>query len=79
MHTVTDLASVKTAVRQMSSRLEAEAAFTRQWMNLTRNRGYVDVSSELEGAAESIERAVESVNRASELVFEEQEKERTEQ
>lgn len=68
-----DFVSLKTAVRQMSVRLETEAAAAEQWSSLAEHRG-VGEASELMGAVAGLLReACEKARSAGESFFEAQE------
>ncbi|MBU4195082.1 MAG: hypothetical protein KKE79_02895 [Actinobacteria bacterium] len=68
-----DLAAIKTAIRHLASRVEAEAVEARHWSNLAKNRGVGDVSATLDNAAETLRNAHAGIDAAAQLLFEVQE------
>jgi hypothetical protein len=76
MHTTSpDLVAIKTAVRQLTSRLENEARSTAQWAALAKNRGVGEVSVRLESVVASLESALANARVVPDLLFEAQEQE----
>lgn len=74
MHDVNpDLVGIKTAVRQMSSRLEQEARAAKQWASLAKNRGVSEVGTRLETVASRLEEALADAREIPPLLFEAQE------
>ena len=74
MHDVNpDLVGIKTAVRQMASRLEQEAQAAKQWASLSKNRGVSEVGSRLEKVASLLEEALADAREVPPLLFEAQE------
>lgn len=74
MHDVNpDLVAIKTAVRQLTARIEQEAHATKQWASLARNRGVAEVGVRLEMVVSSLEEALASAKAVPPLLFEAQE------
>ncbi|MBN1288331.1 MAG: hypothetical protein JXA49_01675 [Actinobacteria bacterium] len=65
-----DFVSIKTGIRQLTSRLELELEAVRQWSALAGNRGIKELSSELGGVTKALESAIEEAEKASGIIFE---------
>lgn len=71
----TDLVSLKTAVRQLSARLEAEGSTAGQWASIAKNRGYTEAAVRLEAVAGELKKAYANAIEAAERLFEAQQQE----
>jgi hypothetical protein len=68
-----DLVSIKTAVRQLSTRLENEAIATGHWANLAKNRGVPEVAVRLDEVIANLKSAYVNAEAAAERLVEAQE------
>lgn len=68
-----DYVAIKTGLRQMASRLEAELNAANQWSALSENRKIEGVPPVLEKAADSLESAVKELRKAAEMIVDIQE------
>lgn len=68
-----DLLAIKTAVRHLAGRVEAEVVEVEHWSNLARNRGVGDVSATLDDVADTLRKAHADIDAATEMLFEAQE------
>lgn len=70
MHTTNpNLVALKTAARQLASRIEAEAKAACQWAALSRNRGFGDVAGGFERAAAALDEAGRFAGEAATTCF----------
>jgi len=68
-----DLVVIKTAIRHLAGRVEAEATEVEQWSSLAGNRGAGNVSETLDNVARTLRNARADLDAAARLVFEVQE------
>ncbi|MBU4174763.1 MAG: hypothetical protein KKB90_04440 [Actinobacteria bacterium] len=68
-----DLVAIKTAIRHLASRVEAEVSEAEHWSSLAGNRGVGDVSATLDSVAETLRNAHADLDAAARLLFDAQE------
>jgi|BarGraNGADG00211_3_1021988.scaffolds.fasta_scaffold06008_2 hypothetical protein len=70
-----DLVSIKTAIRQLASRLENEAVATGHWARLAKNRGEPEVAVRLDEVVANLKTAYVNAEAAAARLVEAQEHE----